>query len=238
MIATELARYKRGPSNRHHPQRYNAAMHHSFVPSRQTGRAFLFVVIAIAAIALGIVFSSNLMQRTQELRHAQAFPQSRALADFELRTANGEAFTRADFEGRWSLVFFGFTNCPDICPDTLAVLAQSTRELELMRRDELPQVVFVSVDPERDDGEQLAEYVGWFHEDFIGVTGSDEQLGNLTRQLGAVYYLEDPDGDSGFYNVDHSASVLIIDPEARLYGRFAPQMTAEDVTADLFVLTR
>ncbi|MFW5927118.1 MAG: SCO family protein [Wenzhouxiangella sp.] len=210
-----------------------------FTPARrQSGRVFLLVVIAIAAIAGGIVVSSNLFERSQTLRHAQAFPEARKVSEFELQTADGESFGRDDLEGRWSLVFFGFTNCPDICPDTLALLARSMDELRGMGREELPQVVFVSVDPARDQGEQLADYVAWFDEDFIGVTGSEDQLESLSRQLGAVYFRETPDEETGFYNVDHSASVLIIDPEARLFGRFAPPLAVEDITADLFSLTR
>lgn len=213
-------------------------MNKTSTPQAHSGRIFVYIVIMIAAITGGILVSSQLLERSMELRHAQAFPQARLLAKFELERANGQPFTRADLEGQWSLVFFGFTNCPDICPDTLAMLANSMNELETMRHDNPPQVVFISVDPERDHGEQLADYVGWFHDDFVGVTGSEDQLEDFTRQLGAVYYREDPDEETGFYNVDHSASVLIIDPDGRLYGRFAPPMAPEDVTADLFALTR
>lgn len=213
-------------------------MKHSAPARCQSGRVFLFVVIAIAAIAGGIVVSSNLFERSQELRHAQAFPEARKLSEFQLQSPDGRTFDRNDLEGQWSLIFFGFTNCPDICPDTLALLAKSMDELRMMGRDDLPQVVFVSVDPARDQGEQLAEYVSWFDEDFIGVTGPEDQIESLSRQLGSVYFREDPDPETGFYNVDHSASVLIIDPEARLYGRFAPPLVIENVTADLFSLTR
>lgn len=213
-------------------------MKHFALAHSQSGRVFIFVVIAIAAIAGGIVVSSNLLERSQELRHAQAFPEARKLSEFQLQTADGRSFERSDLEGQWSLIFFGFTNCPDICPDTLALLARSMDELRMMGREDLPQVIFVSVDPARDQGEQLADYVNWFDEAFTGVTGPEDQIESLTRQLGSVYYREDPDPDTGFYNVDHSASVLIIDPEARLYGRFAPPLVTEDVTADLFSLTR
>ncbi|QOC23424.1 SCO family protein [Wenzhouxiangella sp. AB-CW3] len=204
----------------------------------QNGRIFIIIAIAVAAIAGGIVVSSNLMQRTLDLREARLFPQARHVDEFQLETAAGESFTRSDLEGRWTLLFAGFTNCPDICPDTLAVLAQSMRDLDMMRQETLPQVVFLSVDPERDQGEHLAEYVRWFHDDFIGVTGDLEEIDRFTRQLGLVYFHEEADEETGFYNVDHSASILIIDPEGRLYGRFGPAVTSEDVTADVFALTR
>ncbi|MFW6340539.1 MAG: SCO family protein [Wenzhouxiangella sp.] len=204
------------------------------LPGRQRGRIFLIAVIMVAALAAGLVASRFMIERTQDLRAAQLFPTPRALTDFQMETAAGEPFTRADLEGQWSLLFFGFTNCPDICPDTLAMLSQSMEQLRLMRREELPQVVFVSVDPERDQGELLADYVQWFDPEFVAVTGPEEQLQALTRQLGIVYFREQPDEQTGFYNVDHSAAVLIIDPQGRLHGRFGHPLVPEDVVADLF----
>ncbi len=204
------------------------------LPRRTHGRVMLIVVVLVFALAAGLVASRWLMDRTLETDAAQRYPVARTIADFQLHTADGQPFTRADMEGRWNLLFFGFTNCPDVCPDTMAVLAQSMEQLRLMRREQLPQVIFVSVDPDRDQGELLADYVSWFDEDFAAVTGSDAQLQALARQLGIVYFHEAPDPDTGFYNVDHSASVLIVDPEARLYGRFPHPLIAEQVTADLF----
>jgi len=204
------------------------------LPCGQRGRIFLVVIVLIAALAAGLVASRFMIDRTQDLRAAQLFPTPRALSDFQMETATGEPFTRANLEGQWSLMFFGFTNCPDVCPDTLSMLAQSMDQLRLMRREELPQVVFVSVDPERDEGELLEDYVNWFDPEFVAVTGAEEQLQLLTRQLGIVYWREEPDENTGFYNVDHSAAVLIIDPQGRLHGRFGHPLVPEDVVADLF----
>jgi protein SCO1 len=203
---------------------------------RQAGRIFLIVIVMVLAIAAGLITANQMMQRTAEWRAAQLFPTPRLVADFELQTADGQAFNRSNLEGQWNLLFFGFTNCPDICPDTLAMLASSISQLELMRREETPQVIFVSVDPARDQGELLADYVSWFNPGFVGVTGDERQLQALTRQLGIVYFHEQPDEQTGFYNVDHSASVLIVDPQGRLFGRFAHPLVPEEVTADLFQL--
>ncbi len=200
----------------------------------QAGRIALVLVIMVAAVAAGLIASRYMIDRTQDLRAAQLFPTPRALQNFHLETAQGEPFTLAELEGRWSLLFFGFTNCPDVCPDTLAILSQAMEQLRLMRRDRLPQVIFVSVDPDRDQGSLLADYVAWFDPGFIAVTGSEEQLLGLTRQLGIVYWREPPDEQTGFYNVDHSAAVLIIDPQGRLHGRFGHPLVPEDVVADLF----
>jgi protein SCO1/2 len=109
--------------------------------------------------------------------------------------------------------------------------------LRLMNKDPLPEVVFVSVDPQRDQGELLSDYVAWFDEAFTAVTGNDEQLASLTQQLGVIFVRDEADPQTGYYNVDHSAAVMIIDPEGRLYGRFGHPLDPDDVTADLFQIT-
>ncbi|HSH27747.1 MAG TPA: SCO family protein [Wenzhouxiangella sp.] len=207
-------------------------------PRAASGRIFLLIVIALAAIAAGIVISSKLLDRSQELRAAQVFPEARPLPEFELRTAAGEPLMNADLKGRWSLMFFGFTNCPDICPDTMAMLHSAVDSLDTMGAASKPQVIFVSVDPERDDAEALEAYVHSFDEDFIGATADANQLEELTRSLGIYYALGEPEPDSGYYTVDHSASILIIDPQGRLLGRFAPPLDRQAVAADLFALAR
>ena len=207
------------------------------LPHGQQGRVFLIFITLVLAMGAGLIVSNQMIQRTADWQAASLFPTPRALADFELQTADGEPFTRENLLGQWNLLFFGFTNCPDVCPDTLAMLSQSMRQLELMRRDDKPQVIFVSVDPARDYGELLSDYVSWFNQDFIAVTGEEPQLQALSRQLGVVYFHEEPDERTGFYNVDHSAAVLIVDPEGRFFGRFPHPLTPDYVTADLFRLT-
>lgn len=188
-------------------------------------------------MALGLMVSRSLLDRSLDLRAASVFPTPRLLNEFELYTPEGEAFTAESLKGQWTLMFFGFTNCPDICPDTLAILSQAVDALRLMKTEPLPQVVFVSVDPARDQGDLLADYVAWFDESFIALTGSDTELEGLTRQLGVIYVRDTPDPQTGFYNVDHSAAVMIIDPEGRLFGRFGHPLEAQAITADLFQIT-
>lgn len=197
----------------------------------------LFVLVAIAFAVAGALTARQWMDSTTELRAASVFPEARLIEPFELSTARGEPFTEADLKGRWSLILFGFTNCPDICPDTLSQLASAMQSLELMRRETLPQVIFVSVDPERDRGETLEDYVTWFNPDFRAVTADDDRLRQLTGQLSVVYYRDEADPDSGAYTVDHSGMVIIVDPEGRFYGRFAQPFDTDDLVADLFQLT-
>ena len=212
-------------------------MVHDYRQTKARGNAIVVAIVLLGAIAAGILFSRGILDQSMELRAASIFPTPRLVNDFELATPSGEVFDQQTLKGQWTLLFFGFTNCPDICPDTLANLAQSMDALRLMKADPLPEVVFVSVDPARDRGALLAEYVAWFDEDFTAATGTDEQLADLTQQLGVIFVRDDPDPQTGFYNVDHSAAVMIIDPEGRLYGRFGHPLNPEDVTADLFQIT-
>ena len=152
----------------------------------------------------------------------------RALADFQLLDGDKQPFTRAHLQGHWSLLFFGYTHCPDVCPVTLSELAQALPLLQHAEEATVPgvQVVFISVDPARDTPELLKNFALYFNEHFIGVTGSLEQLTALTDSLGARHRRLTEQGAE--YRVEHSADVWLIDPQARLYAKYpAPQHAQE-----------
>jgi len=145
------------------------------------------------------------------------------LPDFQLTDQRGVPFDASRFAGRWSFVFFGYTFCPDVCPNTLSSLRDLYEMLAKAdggNRDPL-QVVFVSVDPERDTAARLAEYLPYFHPDFVGVTGAPEQIARLTGGLG-VYHAraEDSGANDTNYLVNHSSAVLLLGPDARLRAIF------------------
>jgi len=212
-------------------------MNRYHIPKHQRGNTIVVLIVLLVAVAAGLMVSRNLLDQSADLKAASVFPEARILNDFALQTADGNDFTTESLQGQWTLLFFGFTNCPDICPDTLSSLAQSLDTLRLMNHDNMPQVVFVSVDPQRDQGDLLADYVAWFDASFVAVTGPDPALEKLTRQLGVIFVRDAPDQQTGFYNVDHSAAVMIIDPKGRLYGRFGHPLDPALVAADLFQIT-
>ncbi|MEX0385581.1 SCO family protein [Spiribacter onubensis] len=148
-------------------------------------------------------------------------PQARALPEVTLVDHEGDTWTPADLDGRWHYLFFGFTHCPDVCPMTLATLAGAMQELESDGMDEMPAVVFVTVDPQRDTPAAMANYVEHFHDDFVGVTGARGEIDRLTQSLGISYTLHEPD-ENGDYAVDHSAAILLIDPQGRLRALWQP----------------
>ena len=145
--------------------------------------------------------------------------------ELNLTDHDGKPRTLADFRGKVVTVFFGFTHCPDVCPVTLAEMAQVVKEL---RRDgDRVQVLFVTVDPERDTPEVLKRYVPSFHPAFLGLTGDTEATARAAKAF-KVYFQKQPAQD-GRYSVDHSAGTYILDPEGRLrlfaqYGTGAPAL--------------
>ena len=205
-------------------------------------RSFTVLLAALIAIvsALGgyALFRVLELRQQAELQTLLVLPEPRAIPAFTLVDQNGEAFGPERLEGRWSLLFFGFTHCPDICPGTLFDLAQVADGLaaEAGAAADRVQVVFVSVDPERDRPERLREYIAYFDPGFIAVTGPHEQLEPLTRTLGIAYRIEPHASGDERYSVDHSASVLLLSPAGDLYGVFPAPHDAAAMQADLLAL--
>lgn len=134
---------------------------------------------------------------------------------FALVDHRGAVFDRGTLEERWSLLFFGYTYCPDICPITLARLAPVQDRLG---SDADTRVVFVSVDPGRDDVARMSEYVAFFHSTLVGVTGPPDQIAALTGAVGAYNALQAPEPDADGYLVDHATSLFLVGPDARLHA--------------------
>lgn len=162
------------------------------------------------------------------------------LSAFTFQDQVGQAFTEANLKGTWTLFFFGFTSCPDICPLTLTELSQFYRELESAGSNLDTQVVMVSVDPQRDSTEKLAQYMGSFHPDFIGLNGSFEQVSKLAKELYIAHtpppmplddHAEHDDMASEDYLIDHSGNILIINPEGLYQGFFDTAIQDDELTS-------
>lgn len=154
-------------------------------------------------------------------------PAPRDIGPVDLVDMRGQPFGRSGFEGHPSVVFFGFTNCPEVCPTTLALIAQAMQAFE----DGQIEVFLVTVDPERDTPEVLATYVAHFDPRFTGLTGSPEALKALAKTLSAAVARVDlPGGD---YTMDHSATIYFLDAEGRLRAVFTPPHSAPALAADL-----
>ena len=174
------------------------------------------VLVCIVGIAGG---AASLMWRHSaapvELSTGTLLTPSRALPDFSLIDQKGRPFGAADLRGRWSLLFFGYTNCPDFCPTTLTTLAAMEKSLAAAKAAVLPQVVFVSVDAKRDTPAQLAKYVPYFDPDFIGLTAADQpSIEGFAKKLGVGVIIQA--AADGNYTVDHSGAIFVLDPGGRI----------------------
>ena len=202
---------------------------------------------ALVVVALVVLFQlRGERQSDAELREigATIYPEPRAISDFRLQDETGDFFTKADFEGHWNLVFFGFTHCPDICPLTMAELKQfyEALDFEMLER---PRVFLVTVDPLRDNPATMAAYLENYHADFIGLSGDPASIAQLASELYVAYGEPPADamghahGDSQAdvvvdeenYLIEHSGHIAVIDPR----GEYVAVMRAPHRDRDMAV---
>ena len=192
-------------------------------------RNFLLALLLGGTLTAGILYVIK-SSEPAELKTALVFPEPIDLPEFSLIDQYGSTVNANAFRGQWSLLFFGFTHCPDVCPTTLQTLSNAKRVLVEASADIVPRIVLVSVDPARDTPEVLGKYVDYFGPDNLGVTGEMEQIQRLTSKLGI--YFEKVESDDESYGVDHSAAVVIINPDARYSGLFRTPHIAENYVHD------
>jgi len=171
----------------------------------------------------------------QRLSSATVLNDEKPLPAFSLLSVRGK-FENPALGGQWTLMFFGYTFCPDVCPTALLLLKELKSKL-LERKIKPPLVVMVSLDPARDTPETLKNYTAAFDSDFVGVTGSDEAVAPLVKHLG-VYYLRHDEDKSSAYLMDHSAAIYLIDPQGRLKAVFSPPQDLARMLVDYPALVR
>ena len=199
--------------------------------SEKTPYRAIAAIAGVAAIAFfaGILVAG--LGRSQlELPDVDGllWPNPPSVKDFSLLDANGAPFTREALLGRWSFMFFGFSQCPDVCPTTIQTLKEVKNDLRDSETfSNSGQVVFVSVDPDRDTPEILKQYLAYFDPTFIGLSGAENKLKALTTPLG-ILFGKIPSGET--YTVDHSASILLIDPKGRVLGLFSMPHEAKQLS--------
>jgi len=196
------------------------------------------VVIAFIAAAAGLwlaagIFHSDTGPSQEDMRAATLLPAPKPISDFHLMDQDAKPLILADLRGHWTFVAIGYTSCPDVCPTTMATFSAIARKLgEGETGQPMPKFLLISVDPERDSPERIAQYVRYFNPAFLGATGPHEQLKALTAQLGALYAREQDKGSAMGYLVDHSATIFLVDPQARLTAVFSPPQDPLAVAAD------
>jgi len=196
----------------------------------------VFFLVALVALVIGLtvykVLNTERQLDTAELLDAGIvmLPQGRDMPDVSLTNQDGEAVSMEQLEGRWNLLFFGYTFCPDICPATLAELRQLRGKLPEDVNQRL-QPILVSVDPARDTPEQLKKYLDYFGAGFIGLTGSLEDIQTLANAAGVPFIPGDTSKQD--YTVDHGANLALIGPDGRLRGFIRAPMRTEKLAEQL-----
>lgn len=193
-------------------------------------RQFIIAIAIGLALAAG-TFLALRMQTPSVPEFALVLPEPNPVPEFSLLNQHGMPIDQTVFAGQWDLVFFGFTHCPDICPTTLQVLAAAKTALQEKGQVPLPRIVLVSVDPERDTPELMRQYVDYFGEGNLGITGALDEITKLTSGLG-IFFAKHASGAED-YAVDHSAAVLVINPDGGFEALFGGPHVVENYVHDL-----
>ena len=197
-------------------------------------RRFIWLILGMLAIIL-LAAGVLLLSRETDYRGVLYDPPQAAF-DFQLSTGGDRPVSLKDFNGKAVLLFFGYTSCPDICPNTLAILRQVYTDL----RDQADrvQIIYITVDPDRDTPQRVQDYAAIFHPDFIGLSGSQPALEPVWQAYGVYREIDDTSGSAAGYLVTHSARLYLIDPQGKLLLSYSYGTPAEDILTDVRLLLR
>lgn len=214
-----------------------------------TGKLFIALVLLMCNLLGGYV-AAKLFPAPAPTQVIQLLPQSKSLGNINFRDQGGREFRRNNFLNHWSLLFFGFSSCPDLCPLELQKMAKVMR---LAGDSKELQLVFVSLDPERDTPETLSSYTDFFHPQLVGISGRNQDLAAFAQFFGAAYsrsYVVNgqmlnvpagfamPENAGSDYQVNHSTRIFVVNPHAEFVGSFEPPHDPALIWADMQLLMR
>lgn len=197
-------------------------------------RLFLLYFLVICVIVLFSAwkfFAPKFNYKPPMTKIASAVKPTGPLTAFNLQTTNEQAFTEKSLRGHWTLMFFGYTRCPDICPKTLALVRDSWNIFKAAKQPVPVRFVFADISREPVTSSELKMFLQNYAAEFIGINGDLAQLHQLSDQLG-IYAQQESD------KIDHTAALMLLDPQGRLHAVFTPPFSAEELVHDLQVLTR
>ncbi|MES2684859.1 MAG: SCO family protein [Pseudomonadota bacterium] len=190
-----------------------------------------FGLVAAVAAALGLTLGVMLMKpKALSIESGTLLQPPRELPAFTLTDLNNQPFTNASLQGHWTVVFAGFTTCPDVCPTTLTLMKNVLAELGPLASE--VQMLLLSIDPERDTPEKLKSYVQYFDPRFLGATGPNQELDKLARAMSFVY-AKVPGSTPETYTMDHSSALMLINPQGQLAGFFTTPHVKKPLASDL-----
>ena len=193
----------------------------------------LFILFGISGLFTYFQSLPSLLEKKPTLATGKILTRPMEIDQFELIDQNNAAFNNKSLEGGWTVVFFGYTNCPDVCPTTIYKLA----EIKNVIKEKLPSTdfntVLVTLDPDRDSAKRLDEYIGYFDETMIGVTGTYENIQSFTSSLSVFYQrINKEEG----YDFNHTASIFVFDKNGLLFATMSPANTIGELTEDFYTI--
>ena len=193
----------------------------------------LLVLFGITGIFTYFQSLPSLLEKKPSLITGKILVRPMEIANFELTDQNNEVFNKKSLEGGWTVLFFGYTNCPDVCPTTIYKLAEVKNGI----KEDLPSAnfntVLVTLDPDRDSAERLDEYIGYFDETMLGVTGTYENIQSFTSSLSVFYQrINKEEG----YDFNHTASIFVFDKDGSLFATMSPANTVGELESDFFTI--
>lgn len=188
---------------------------------------YALIVLVVFVFAVAVVFELNRPATV----YGSVIDPPKPMPDFSLQSERG-AVKLSDYRGKYVALYFGYTSCPDICPTTLAGLKAALSELGSQAAGQV-QVIFVSVDYKRDTPVKVSSYAHAFSQDFVGLGGTQAQIDQVTQEYGIYYKLNDPDPKTGYYSVDHTAIVLLLDRQGQLVMTWDYGQQPDEIASDL-----
>ena len=203
------------------------------VMSKRNVIFILLILFSITGIFTYFQSLPSLLEKKPSLITGKILVRPMEIDNFELIDQNNEVFNKKSLEGGWTVLFFGYTNCPDVCPTTIYKLAEIKNGI----KEDLPSAnfntVLVTLDPDRDSSERLDEYIGYFDETMLGVTGTYENIQSFTSSLSVFYQrINKEEG----YDFNHTASIFVFDKDGSLFATMSPANTVEEIESDFFTI--
>jgi protein SCO1 len=200
----------------------------------------LFLLLGSGVVFGVFVFQHWQVAQSRQNLHATALTTAREIPAFSMLGVDAQSFTKEQLKGQWTWIFFGFTQCPQLCPMTMSKLAKAYHKLQQDGVETLPRVVMITLDPERDSLSRLKEYVHAFEPAFYGARGDEPTVQALAAQLGIAYarVQSSRTKQKQAYNIEHSGAVLVINPEGKLQAFFNPPYTVNQLVHDHHIFIR
>eukprot|EP00056_Hartaetosiga_gracilis_P004745 m.77877 g.77877 ORF g.77877 m.77877 type:complete len:248 (-) comp11931_c0_seq6:1335-2078(-) len=211
---------------------------HTTRPSMGTGGPISWKsLVVMLTVGGGVVYYFDNQRKEMELEVKKKTRRSAGRpklgGPYELVNTAGDAVTNKSFEGHWHLLYFGFTFCPDVCPEELEKMAEVVDAVEAQKGKDTLTPIFISVDPDRDSPEKILEYVQDFHPKMIGLTGSHEQIKHICKQFRVYYSRPEPDPSNPDYLVDHSIIQYLMAPDGAFVAYYGQNTTADKETESI-----